>query len=71
MGRTTLTPRERDVIDAVRSGAHTYKAIARALGRGVTTHTAQAHVYSICRKIPRTKSPPLIRLILWATFGES
>lgn len=72
MGSVRLTRTERKVVDAIRAGAHSHKAIARAMGRGVTTWTVQSHIYRIARKIRHfhPQSPPLIRVVLWATFRE-
>lgn len=69
MGSVYLTRTERKLIEAVRAGAHSHKAIARAMGRGVTLHTVQAHLYRIARKLGsfHPSSPPLIRVVLWAT----
>lgn len=66
-----LTPREREVVRAIQAGAHSYKAIANALtpsrrGEPVRPGTARQLVVSIARKIPRSTSPTLIRVILWA-----
>lgn len=70
MGPVRLTRTERKVIEAIRAGAHSHKQIARALGRSYTKWAVQSHIYRIARKIPpdHPKSPPLIRVILWATF---
>lgn len=65
-----LTARELEVLEAIRRGAHTYRAIARTLSPPVSPRTAQDLVYSIAGKIPSSRSPTLVRVILWAVVPE-
>lgn len=65
-----LTPRELDVVKAIRGGARSLSEIARALDPPVSWRTAEAHVTSINRKLTADFEPkltPLWRVLMWAT----
>lgn len=63
-----MTPRELEVLEAIRRGARSLSSIARALDPPVSPRTAEAHVTAIARKLPTDYEPTagiLMRVILW------
>lgn len=61
-----LTPREREVIEAIRNGARSYSAIARALEPPCSPRTVEAHLASIYWHLPHEvepDAPPFWRLV--------
>lgn len=68
-----LTPRELEVIECVREGARTRRAIGRRLDPPISHRTVEAHLESIARKLPRAfeeDSPPFWRIVLWSIRDE-
>lgn len=62
-----LTPRELEVLDAIRAGARSYTAIAKALEPPCATRTVEAHLASIYRNLPddvEPDMPPFWRLVV-------
>lgn len=68
MGAEPLTPRERQVIQAIRHGrARSMKSIARRMG--IRPRTIETYIIAIGRKLPadyEPESPPFLRVVLWA-----
>ncbi len=68
MGADALTPRERQVIQAIRHGrARSKKAIARRMG--IRTRTIEHYIITIGKKLPadyEPTAPPFLRVVLWA-----
>lgn len=61
-----LSPRELEVMEAMRAGAFSYGAIARSLTPAVSVRTAEALVRSIAEKIDGHPGPPLARVLFYA-----
>lgn len=59
-----LTPREREVLEAIRAGARSYPAIAEVLE--VSVHTAEAHARRIAEKVGPLGPGPLLTAIVYA-----
>lgn len=62
-----LTPRELEVVEAIRAGARSYSAIARVLDPPCATRTVEAHLSSIYRNLPgdiEPDAPPFWRLVI-------
>lgn len=62
-----LTPREEEVVQAIRDGARSYTAIARALDPPCAPRTVEAHLASIYRLLPadlEPDAPPFWRLVM-------
>ena len=67
-----MTPRELEVLDAIRSGARSLEGIARALNPPISPRTAEVHVRSIAGTLPddwEPKAPPFWRVVSWAVYG--
>lgn len=71
MGAEPLTPRERQVIQAIRHGrARSMKSIARRMG--IRPRSIEAHIVAIGKKLPpdyEPDTPPFLRVLLWAVGG--
>ena len=63
-----LTPREIEVLEAIREGSRSLPSIARRLDPPISHRTAEAHVSSIAEKLPTDHEPdssPFLRVMLW------
>ena len=65
-----LTPRQEEVLEAIRGGARSVKAIARELDPPVSPRTAEFHVLKIAACLGADGNPPKMRVILYA-LGKS
>lgn len=66
--RAPLSPRERDALAAIRTGAFSYGRIARALDPPVSPRRAEALVRSIASKLEGPPGPPLARVCYFAAW---